>query len=278
MTTAKIIYGTAWKKERTTELVVSAVLNGFRAIDTAGQPKHYNEELVGEALEILQKQHGIKREDLWIQTKFTSLGGQDRSKPLPYNPSDPIPTQIQTSVQNSLKNLRTTYLDSLLLHSPLSRLPDTVAAWRALVELQDSGTVRTIGMSNTYDVRILEKLEQETGRRVQIVQNRWFEGNAWDREVCRYCRERGIQYQSFWTLSGSPSLLAHPSLRAVAQAKHCTPAQALFRLAQLHGVTPLSGTTSVQHMQEDVAAEEIELTEELKGGEARDIVRLVWDE
>ncbi|TFY64055.1 hypothetical protein EVJ58_g2874, partial [Rhodofomes roseus] len=182
MTTAKIIYGTAWKKERTTELVVSAVVNGFRAIDTAGQPKHYNEELVGEALEILQKQHDIKREDLWIQTKFTSLGGQDRSKPLPYNPSDPIPTQIQTSVQNSLKNLRTTYLDSLLLHSPLSRLPDTVAAWRALVELQDSGTVRTIGMSNTYDVRILEKLEQETGRRVQVVQNRWFEGNAWDRE------------------------------------------------------------------------------------------------
>ncbi|KAH9912890.1 NADP-dependent oxidoreductase domain-containing protein [Fomitopsis serialis] len=267
MTTAKIIYGTAWKKERTTDLVVNAVLNDFRAIDT---------ELVGEALEILQNQHGIRREDLFIQTKFTSLGGQDRSKPLPYNPSDPIPTQIQTSVQNSLRNLRTTYLDSLLLHSPLSRVADTVTAWRALVALQDEGTVHTIGMSNTYDVRVLEQLERETGRRVQVVQNRWFEGNAWDREVCRYCRERGIQYQSFWTLSGSPSLLAHPSLRAVAHAKHCTPAQALFRLAQMHGVTPLSGTTSVEHMREDVAAAEIDLEEELQGGAVREVVKLVW--
>ena len=131
----------------------------------------------------------------WHICRFTSLGGQDRTKPLPYNPSDPLPTQIQTSVQNSLRNLRTTYLDSLLLHSPLSRITDTVAAWRVLVALQGAGTVRTIGVSNTYDVRILERLARDTGRPVQVVQNRWFEGNGWDREVCRYCREHGIQYQ-----------------------------------------------------------------------------------
>ncbi|EPS93590.1 hypothetical protein FOMPIDRAFT_95982 [Fomitopsis schrenkii] len=281
MTTAKIVYGTAWKKGRTTDLVASAVLNGFRAIDTAGQPKHYNEELVGEALEILQTKHGIKREDLWIQTKFTSLGGQDRTKPLPYNPTDPLPTQIQSSVQSSLRNLRTPYLDALLLHSPLPRLADTVAAWRALIALQDAGTVRTIGVSNTYDVRVLGQLERETGRAVQIVQNRWFEGNAWDKEVCRYCRERGIQYQSFWTLSGSPSLLKHPSVRTIAQAKHCTPAQVLFRLAQLHGVTPLSGTTKEEHMREDIAAEDIDLFGEVEGGQGdgaavREIEQLVW--
>ena len=55
--------------------------------------------------------------------------------------------------------------------------------------------MRAIGVSNTYDVRVLERLARETGRPVQVVQNRWFEGNAWDREVCRYCRENGIQYQ-----------------------------------------------------------------------------------
>ena len=59
----------------------------------------------------------------------------------------------------------------------------------------DAGTVRTIGVSNTYDVRILERLARDTGRPVQVVQNRWFEGNGWDREVCRYCCEHGIQYQ-----------------------------------------------------------------------------------
>ncbi|KAJ3552405.1 hypothetical protein NP233_g12891 [Leucocoprinus birnbaumii] len=67
---SKVIYGTAWKKEQTTALVVAAVLKGFRAIDTACQPKHYREDLVGEALTILQDKHGIKREDLWLQTKY----------------------------------------------------------------------------------------------------------------------------------------------------------------------------------------------------------------
>ena len=83
--TTKLIYGTAWKKERTTALVVQAVLHGFRAIDTACQPKHYRyvrgpygtlsistnarDDLVGEALSILYDKHGFKREDLFIQTK-----------------------------------------------------------------------------------------------------------------------------------------------------------------------------------------------------------------
>ena len=62
-----IIYGTAWKKERTADLVVKAVQAGFKGIDTACQPKHYDEQLVGEALQRL-KGNGIKRETLFVQT------------------------------------------------------------------------------------------------------------------------------------------------------------------------------------------------------------------
>ncbi|EMD33671.1 hypothetical protein CERSUDRAFT_98233 [Gelatoporia subvermispora B] len=265
MTTLKIIYGTAWKKERTTALVVSAVLNGFRAIDTACQPKHYREDLVGEALLILRDKHGIRREDLYIQTKFTPIGGQDTAQPLPYDPSSPLEQQIESSFERSLSNLHTTYLDSLLLHSPLSTLQQTLAAWRVLVTLQDSGKVKHIGVSNTYDVSILDALETQGGRRAQVVQNRWYEGNQWDRDVWAYCKERGIQYQSFWTLSGAPNLLAHPSMQALARAKNCTPAQMLFRVAQLRGVTPLSGTTSEQHMKEDVTVENIDFEETSDG-------------
>ncbi|KAG8749428.1 hypothetical protein FRC12_013426 [Ceratobasidium sp. 428] len=65
-----IIYGTAWKKVQTKSLVVQAVLQGFRGIDTACQPKHYREDLVGEALAELYEQHGLSREDLFIQTKY----------------------------------------------------------------------------------------------------------------------------------------------------------------------------------------------------------------
>ncbi|KAJ3546869.1 hypothetical protein NM688_g5466 [Phlebia brevispora] len=250
------------KKERTTALVVSAVLSGFRAIDTAGQPKHYREELVGEALSTLEKNHNIKREELFIQTKFTALSGQDHSQPLPYDASSRLEMQIQQSFANSLKNLKTTYIDSYILHSPLETISRTITAWRVLMSLQDAGKVKLIGVSNTYDVKILKALEEEGGRKVQVVQNRWFEGNGWDSKVLAYCKENGVQYQSFWTLSGSPTLLIHPTLQKFAQSKGWTPAQAVYRLAQWHGITPLSGTTSEEHMREDAALDtDVELNE-----------------
>ncbi|KAG7446675.1 Aldo/keto reductase [Guyanagaster necrorhizus] len=250
---AKIIYGTAWKQERTTDLVVSAVLNGFKAIDTACQPKHYREDLVGNALQTLKEVHGIERDRLFIQTKFTSIDGQDRSKPLPYDPSATVPEQVRTSFEKSLANLRTAYIDSYILHSPLRTIHQTLEAWRVLIKLQDEGKVRMIGVSNAYDVGILRALGQE--RQVQVVQNRWYEGNAWDQDVVRYCKTNGVVYQSFWTLTGSPSLLSQRSVLAISAALSMTPAQVLYGIVQMGGIMPLSGTTSEVHMKEDVAVE-----------------------
>lgn len=138
------------------------------------------------------------------------------------------------------------------------------------MSLQDEGKVRMIGVSNTYDVRILQALSDV--RKVQVVQNRWYEDNGWDKSVFDYCRSNDVQYQydldlvmlftltfvcalhrSFWTLSGSPSLLTHPSVLAIAQAAKITTAQVVFGLAQSMGVVPLSGTTSEVHMKEDVS-------------------------
>ena len=78
-----LMYGTAWKKEATTELVQLAVASGFTAIDTANQLIHYEEALVGEALQALAKK-GIKRDSLFLQTKFTSVDGQGGRAP--YDP------------------------------------------------------------------------------------------------------------------------------------------------------------------------------------------------
>ncbi|KAF8588703.1 Aldo/keto reductase [Ramaria rubella] len=252
-----ILYGTAWKKERTAELVVKAVLQGFRGIDTACQPKHYREDLVGNALLVLQETHNIKREEIFLQTKFTSIAGQDRSKPLPYDPLSPVRDQVLASFTVSLRNLHTTYLDSYILHSPLETLGRTLEAWRVLIELQDEGKVRLIGVSNTYDIQMLDTLCEL--RKVQIVQNRWYQGNNWDQNVCAYCLFRGIQYQSFWTLSGSPSLLNHPSVLALAERASCTPAQTLFKLAQIRGIVPLAGSTDEDRMKQGVQAERINL-------------------
>jgi diketogulonate reductase-like aldo/keto reductase len=75
-------------------------------------------------------------------------------------------------------------------------------------------------------------------------------------EGCMLCR------RSFWTLTGSPSLLAHPATAAIAKANKCTPAQAVYRFAQSLGITPLSGTTDEAHMREDVAVEKLSKGEE----------------
>ena len=78
-----LIYGTAWKKEHTAALVIEAIHQGFLGIDTACQPKHYQEAGIGKALAELKKE-GIKREKLYIQTKFTPLSGQDPNN-IPYD-------------------------------------------------------------------------------------------------------------------------------------------------------------------------------------------------
>lgn len=133
--------------------------------------------------------------DVGESTRFTSIGGQDESKPLPYDPTSRLETQIRDSFNNSLKNLRTPYVDSYILHSPLETLRRTLVAWKVLMALQDAGKVKYIGVSNTYSLDVLEALETQGGRRVQIVQNRWYEGNGWDADVWTYCKKYDIQYQ-----------------------------------------------------------------------------------
>lgn len=60
------IYGTAWKKDRTADLVHQAINAGFRAVDTAAQPKHYREDLVGEGIRRAIKDGTVRREDLHV--------------------------------------------------------------------------------------------------------------------------------------------------------------------------------------------------------------------
>lgn len=121
----KLIYGTAWKKERTKDLVIQAVRAGFRGIDTACQPKHYYEPGVGAALKVLATEDNIKREDLFVQTKFTSISGQD-PKNIPYDPQAELPTTVRQSLEVSLRNLGTTYIDSLVMHGPMRTHRDTM--------------------------------------------------------------------------------------------------------------------------------------------------------
>jgi diketogulonate reductase-like aldo/keto reductase len=106
-----------------------------------------------------------------------------------------VEVQVRSSFATSLRQLRTTYLDSYILHSPLETYAKTLQAWRTLVALQDEGHVRAIGLSNAYDPSLLSRLGEDSGRAVQVVQNRWYERNGWDCEVVKWCHANGAQYQ-----------------------------------------------------------------------------------
>ena len=253
-----IIYGTAWKKERTAELVVRAVQKGFRGIDTAGQPRHYNEALVGEALLVLEDQ-GISREDIFLQTKFTPISGQDPDN-VPYSPDSPIESQVVQSFESSLENLNTEYVDSLLLHSPVAPYSSMVKVWQAMAEIQQNGGARQLGISNCYDSELLSVFHGDVSVKPAVVQNRFYQQSGYDAELREWCTEKGVTYQSFWTLKANPHILSSPIVRGLAQQYGKTEPQIFFRYLTYIGIVPLTGTCSEQHMIEDLAIFDFELS------------------
>jgi diketogulonate reductase-like aldo/keto reductase len=254
----RIIYGTAWKKANTAHLVSMAIQEGFRGIDTACQPKHYDEAGVGAGVAACLN-GALNRADLYLQTKFTPLSGQDPLK-IPYDPKAPLSEQVAQSFAVSLRNLRTTYLDCLILHSPLANSKQTLEAWRAMESLVAGGGIRCLGISNCYQPGELQALFHSAVVKPSVVQNRFYADTRYDHEIRAFCSRQRITYQSFWTLSANPHLLAHASITGLASKYGRRPAQILFRYLTQSDVVPLTGTSSKSHMREDLGIFEFELS------------------
>ena len=253
-----IIYGTAWKKERTADLVVKAVQAGFRGIDTACQPKHYNEALVGSAIKTL-KDHGIARETLFLQTKFTPLPGQDPNQ-VPYDRNAPLALQVEQSFAASKKNLQTEYVDALILHSPIEPHGQLMRAWCAMEEIRRSGGARHLGISNFYRLDLVRALYADAAVKPAVVQNRFYHHTGYDVDLRRWFAKRGIVYQGFWTLTANEHLLNSPTVQDLAHKYKRTHAQVFFRFLSQTGIVPLTGTRSERHMREDLAIFDFELS------------------
>lgn len=255
----RIIYGTAWKKDNTAALVEQAISLGFRGIDTACQPKHYNEKGVGDGIVLACRDHGIDRSELYLQTKFTPLNGQDPER-LPYDANAGLAEQVAQSFQTSLKNLQTTYLDGLILHSPLANPQQQQEVWQAMEQLYQQGHVKQLGISNCYDPEQFERLYQNAIIKPAVIQNRFYAETQYDRAIRHFCQQHNIIYQSFWTLTANPSVLTHATLQTLAAKYQCSAAQIFFCYLNDVGIIPLTGTTSKIHMQDDLASIELELT------------------
>ena len=202
VTIPAFMYGTAWKKEATTRLVLDAVNAGFTAIDTANQLIHYDEARVGKALLRLSEQ-GVTRERLFLQTKFTPVDGQDHRTP--YDPAASITIQVQQSFDSSLAHLHTDYVDSYVLHGPYHRGglgPEDWEVWAAIESLYASGRTKLIGVSNVSAGQLALFCERAT-HRPMVVQNRCYAAFGWDKAVRDLCRTHGIVYQGFSLLTAN---------------------------------------------------------------------------
>jgi len=256
----RFLYGTAWKEERTQALTSLALGAGFRGIDTANQRKHYFEAGVGQALSEAIESGLLPREQLFLQTKFTFAAGQDQR--LPYDPKASFATQVEQSLASSLEHLRTTYLDSYVLHGPESRAgisPADEQVWRAMEAVHASGQARLLGVSNV-SLSQLQRLFELARVKPAFVQNRCYARTGWDREVRHFCRANDLVYQGFSLLTANRSELASQAVAAIRKRLACSLPELVFKLALELGMLPLTGTSSEEHMRLDLRCHELELT------------------
>lgn len=255
----RFLYGTAWKEDQTQRLVELALRQGFRGVDTANQRKHYYEAAVGEAVAAVIAEGLISRDDLFLQTKFTFRDGQDHR--LPYDPKAPVALQVEQSFQSSLEHLRVDRIDSYVLHGPSRRSglgADDWSAWRAMESIHDSGWARLLGISNV-GLDQLQLLCESARVSPRFVQNRCYAVRGWDRRVREFCASHHIVYQGFSLLTANRDALSHPDMARIAKRHGRSAAQVVFRFALDAGMVPLTGTTSADHMREDLEIYEVHL-------------------
>ncbi len=262
VTIPTFIYGTAWKEDQSEVLTQLAIESGFLGIDTANQRRHYNEAGVGQAVQKKLAENKLKREDLFLQTKFTYSASQDHR--LPYDPDADYSTQVRQSFENSLVHFGTSYLDSYILHGPAftsGLSPSDWEVWQEMENLKKSGSIKLLGVSNIgYDQ--LELLFEKSEVKPAFVQNRCFARTKWDIRIRELCRSNDIIYQGFSLLTANSMDLDHPEIYIIAKQKRCSIAQMVFRFAMQVGMIPLTGTTSKSHMKEDLEVYAIELDED----------------
>jgi diketogulonate reductase-like aldo/keto reductase len=256
------LYGTAWKEDRTAALVELALRAGFRGIDTANQRKHYFEAGVGEGLAAAYRAGVVTRADLFLQTKFTYQDGQDHR--LPYDAEASFSVQVAQSMASSLEHLGTDYVDSYVLHGPLSSddwTDEDAEVWEAIKKERDAGRTRLLGVSN-ISLGQLERMAAADSEAPAFVQNRCYARLGWDREVRRFCREREIVYQGFSLLTANKQVLRDAVVTGLAAGAGATPAQVVFAFARAVGMLPLTGTSDAEHMRQDLASSGLTLSED----------------
>jgi len=257
----RIIYGAKSKGDDTAKLVKQAIQSGFRHIATGGFHNEYNESGVGEGW----KSSGISRHELYLQTLFlhNSVNGyatQNCHLPdvCPPSPDLSIEQQVRISIKSSLYNLQTDYIDAVLVHNFRAKLQpyeETIQVWRVLEEYVDKGTIRHLGIVSVHDKEYLTKLYNEARIKPTIIQNRFHSNRGYDISLRPLFKELNMSNQLFWILTGSAGgrIRNNDVVKELAQKMGgVSPQILLYSFTMELGGSPLIGSKSISHMQDDV--------------------------
>lgn len=215
-------------KEECERCVIDALAVGYRSIDTA--QSYFNEEQVGNAL----VKSGIPRKDIFLTTKvWVEHYGYEAAK---------------KSVLESMRKLRTNYLDLVLLHQPFS---DYYGAYRALEDLYDEGKLRAIGVSNFYPDRLVNIASfSRVKPMVNQVETHPFNQQV---EAKKWMDKYGIQMEAWAPFGeGRGGLFENPVLVQIAEKYQKTTAQIILRWHIQRGVIVIPKSTHKSRMEENL--------------------------
>lgn len=207
---------------------------------------------VGEGWTRAARDLGLSRNDIWLQTKYTSIDGQDPER-LPYDGLAPLDEQVRQSLTKSFENLQTSYIDSLVMHGPEDTWEKILTVWRVFESFVDQGKVRQIGISNFYEPDAVEYLYNQARIKPAVVQNRFYADSSYDTKIRAFCMSHDVEYQSFWTLGANRHALGDGRIIALAREKGLSVELLMYAFVLAIGITPLDGTTNKDHMAEDIA-------------------------
>ena len=226
-------------REETKRCVLDAINVGFRAIDTA--QSYFNEAEVGDAI----KESGIPREEFFITTKiWIDNYGYEKCK---------------ASVEESLKKLKTDYIDLVLLHQPFS---DYYGAYRALEELYEEGKIRAIGVSNFYPDRLADMCL--FGRKVIPAVNQ-VETNPLNQQVKAQenMEKYGVHIEAWAPFGeGKNNMFSNPTLVEIGKKYNKSAAQVILRWLIQRGVIIACKSTHKERMEENFKVFDFELSNE----------------
>jgi 2,5-diketo-D-gluconate reductase A len=207
---------------------------GYRHLDTA--MVYRNEEEVGRAL----RDSGVPREEVFVTTK------------VPPSAEDP-----RNVLETSLRKLDTDHLDLWLIHWTEG---DSIHEdlWRVLLEAQQAGRVRDVGVSN-YSLDQLDRLTKDSGQQPAVNQIEWAP-TLYDEEVERGHAERGVVLEGYSALKNSD--LDDPVLREIADAHSVTPAQVVLRWHLEHGIVVIPKSVTPERIAANVAITDFSLSAE----------------